>query len=243
MKQKTRRGWEFQNAKYYDIIYSGKDYKKESEKVRAIIRKYCTSGGTELLDVACGTGNHIAYLAKHYRITGTDISKTMLAIARKKYPHVKFAAGDMRSFDLKKKFDAVVCLFSSVGYMKTPGNLEKAIGNFSRHLKPGGVMIIEAFVDPKAYRTGSLHAIVADKPGMKLVRAGVSGRRGNIALLDFHFLVVTSRGVSYFKSRHDLGLFSKPLFMRLMRKSGMRALYLKDGLMKTRGLYVGIKKR
>jgi ubiquinone/menaquinone biosynthesis C-methylase UbiE len=242
MKQKIHEGWEFKNAEYYDLIYSGKNYKKESERVHAIIRKYCTSGGTELLDVACGTGNHIVHLKKHYRITGTDISKTMLAIARKKYPRVKFVAGDMRSFDLKKKFDAVACLFSSVGYMKTPGNLEKAIGNFSRHLKPGGVMIIEAFVDPKAYRTGSMHAIVVDGPGMKLVRAGVSKRRGNVALLDFHFLVVTSSGVSYFKSRHDLGLFSKPLFLRLMRKSGMRALYLKDGLMKTRGLYVGIKK-
>lgn len=242
MKQKINSGWEYKNANYYDVIYAGKDYKKEAGQIHSIIKKFKKSGGKDMLDVACGTGNHIAYLKKHYNITGVDISKTMLSIARKKYPKIKFVVGDMRTFDLKKKFDVVACLFSSVGYMKTADNLGKAIRNFSRHLKPGGVMIVEAFVDPKAYIPGKMHAAVSDMPNMKLVRAGVSRRRGNIALLDFHFLVVTPRGVSYFVSKHDLGLFGKPLFLRLMHQNGMVGKYLKNGLVKTRGLYVGIKK-
>ena len=67
-----------QFAKYYDSMYSWKDYKAESERIRALIKMYKTSRGREILDAACGTGNHIQYLKKYFNITGLDMDLDML---------------------------------------------------------------------------------------------------------------------------------------------------------------------
>ena len=49
-------------AKYYDLIYSWKDYAKETSELKRLFSKYKKSAGTMLLDVACGTGHHIKHL-------------------------------------------------------------------------------------------------------------------------------------------------------------------------------------
>ena len=44
-------------AEYYDLLYPEKDYKKESDKIRKIIKRHKKTNGNHLLEVACGTGN------------------------------------------------------------------------------------------------------------------------------------------------------------------------------------------
>ena len=46
-------------AKYYDLIYEWKDYKKEVEKIEGIIKKTKKSRGKDLLEMACGTAHHM----------------------------------------------------------------------------------------------------------------------------------------------------------------------------------------
>ncbi len=60
----------------------------------------------------------------------------------------------MLDFDLKRQFDAVTCLFSSIGYVKTKSRLGKAIRNISRHLLPGGVLLIEPWFTPEQWHPG-----------------------------------------------------------------------------------------
>ena len=43
----------------------------------------------------------------------------MLGIARHRLPGVPLHLADMRDFDLPERFDAVTCLFSSIGYLTT----------------------------------------------------------------------------------------------------------------------------
>ena len=74
-----------QLAKYYDKIYSTKDYKSESKRIHSLIKKYKKTNGKELLDIACGTGNHIQHLKKYYDITGLDLDKEMLSIVKKNF--------------------------------------------------------------------------------------------------------------------------------------------------------------
>jgi len=76
-------------AKHYDEIYYWKNYRKESEKIHRIIKKYKKTKGREILDVACGTGNHIQFLKRHYKITGIDLNQVMLRQARKKISKIK----------------------------------------------------------------------------------------------------------------------------------------------------------
>ena len=230
-----------QFAKYYDSIYKWKDYKAESERIRALIRQYKTSHGKEMLDVACGTGNHIQYLKKYFNVIGLDLDRDMLRIARKKFPDIKFIRGDMRTFKLNKQFDVIVCLFSSIAHVKTYAGLEKAFGNFFLHLKPGGVMIAEPFENPDSFIVNQSHAAYVNKPELKLARICVTKKRGNIAVFDFHFLVADKNRISYFIDRQDLGLFETKKVMNIMKHVGFSAKVLKGGIMKHRETYIGVR--
>src|SRR5439155_8731499 len=113
------------SAGFYDLIYSASRFKPVEEwadEVHAIIQERNPAAGT-LLDVACGTGHHLSYLRDHYSAEGVDISEEMLRVARARLPDVPLHHADMRTLDLGRTFDAVTCLFSSIGYAQEPDEL------------------------------------------------------------------------------------------------------------------------
>src|SRR3990167_7289842 len=156
-----------QLAKYYDLVYSWKDYKKEALKIKSLIKKYKKSDGKELLDAACGTGEHLKYLKSNFYCTGMDISKEMLKIAKKNVKGAVFKQADIINFNINKKFDAILCLFSSIAYLKTYKNLEKSIKNFYKHLKNGGVIIIEGFIAKSDFKPNSSYMDIYDGKNVK----------------------------------------------------------------------------
>ena len=81
------------SAIYYDLIYSFKNYRSESEKLDEFIQQFKKTRGKTLLDLACGTGSHITYLKNWYEIEGLDINPEMLTQARRKHPEIVFHKG------------------------------------------------------------------------------------------------------------------------------------------------------
>jgi ubiquinone/menaquinone biosynthesis C-methylase UbiE len=235
----TERMWA-DLARYYDDIYAWKDYASEATRITEVVERRCTSGGNALLDVACGTGEHIKYLQDRFIITGADLNPAMLEVARQKFPNTSFIEADMVTMNLHHQFDVVVCLFSSIGYVKTYDNLQRTLAAFYAHLKPGGVTIIEPFVKPDKYKVGMPHALTVDKPDLKISRMNVSEREEDLAIMDFYFQIATPQGVQQFRDRHELGLFEVERFKHTMTEVGFADVeFLSDGLMKDRGLYVG----
>lgn len=228
-------------ARYYDEIYSWKDYASEAVRIDEIVQQRIRSGGHELLEVACGTGKYIEHLKDKYHITGVDINPAMLEVARAKFPEMEFHEADMLDMDLGKQFDVVACLFSSIAYVKSYENLEKSIKNFYNHLKPGGVVIIEPFLEPDKYVEGVPHATFVDKPNLKIARMNTSIREGDTAILDLHFMVADKDGVKEFAEHHEMGLFDIERVKQMMSATGLEAEYTADGLMSDRGLYIGTK--
>jgi len=58
-------------AKYYDQIYLKKnDYENESQVVQDIIRRFERKPSESILDVGCGTGEHLKYLSRLFNCTG-----------------------------------------------------------------------------------------------------------------------------------------------------------------------------
>ena len=90
----------------------------EAAAVSSRIREH-KPGAATLLDVACGTGAHLVHFAREFRVEGIDISDDQLAVARTRLPGVELHQGDMTTFDLGRTFDAVTCMFSSIGYVGT----------------------------------------------------------------------------------------------------------------------------
>ena len=107
------------------------------------------------LDVACGTGRHLELLRATFPdLAGVDLEPGLLEVARTRLPGVSLTRADMRTFELGRTFDAVTCLFSSVGYLRDPDELAQAISRMAHHLSPGGVLVVDGWVKPDAWLPG-----------------------------------------------------------------------------------------
>jgi SAM-dependent methyltransferase len=179
-------------------------------------------------------------LSKYYKVEGSDLDGIMLKVARKNHPKIRFHQGDMRDFDLGCQFDIVTCLFSAIGYMKTKSDLRKAIKNMSKHVLPGGVLIVEPWFTPEQWHPGRVFALRVDKPDMKIIRMSHSGQRGKISLLEFEYLVGTSKGIKHMSEHHEFGLFTHEEYLDAFQSTGLKVIYDKKGLA-GRGLYIGRK--
>jgi SAM-dependent methyltransferase len=228
----------------YDAIYNsmGKDYRAEADKVHDYVLRHKRTPGSTLLDVACGTGLHLSHLKRLYEVQGLDASPEMLKLARQRCPGVTFHQGDMTDFDVGEKFDVVICLFSAIGYAQTVDNLNAAVGAMAGHLKPGGVLLVEPWIDPDVYESGRPWMHVVDEPDLKVVRMNVSDKRDGLAVLDFHYLVATPDGMEYFTEKHEVGLFTHREYLDAFLKAGLETVHDREGLMMRRGMYVGIPK-
>lgn len=102
--------------------------------------------GAKILDVPCGTGRHSMLFAKlGYRVTGVDISRDCLKIAKRRASHknAKYLTGDMsRLKNFSGHFDAVLNLFTSFGYFYTDKENEHVLREMCRALKPGGKLVL-----------------------------------------------------------------------------------------------------
>jgi len=109
-------------------------------------------GKKSILDVATGTGRIAYAIARshtNYKVVGIDINKDMLSEAIKKskgLPNLSYMLGDVEllNFD-NNSFDAVVTAFS----LSVFNNLDNAISEMHRVLKPGGKLILLDMLKPK----------------------------------------------------------------------------------------------
>ncbi|UCD17976.1 MAG: class I SAM-dependent methyltransferase [Candidatus Zixiibacteriota bacterium] len=229
-------------ARYYDLIYAWKDFGKEAGRLKEFIARHKKSDGNILLDAACGTGRHLKHLKNEFKCTGVDINRQILGVARRNASGIRFLVADIINLDLGKSFDIILCLFSSIGYVRTYRNLKRTVRGFSRHLKPGGVVLIEPWFVRSAFRPGAIFMQTYDGRKIKISRLTISKARGNISIIDMHYLVAEqSRGVRHFAERHEMGLFETEKTLEYMKAAGLKARFLKNGLMKDRGLFVGVK--
>jgi ubiquinone/menaquinone biosynthesis C-methylase UbiE len=225
-------------ARFYDAIYSWKDYRTEVDRLDRLIRERNREAGT-LLDVACGTGKHLELLRDAYEVEGVDLDPEMLAVAHQRLPGIPLHEGDMTSFDLGKRFDVVTCLFSSVAYARTPDRLTSTVAAMARHLEPGGVLVVEPFFPPDQWEEGHLHAIFVDEEELKISRISLSGPAAPEITMSFHYLVGAPENVTYFTEDHTVGLFTHQHYVEAFRAAGLEPEHDGEGLM-GRGLYVAV---
>jgi SAM-dependent methyltransferase len=227
------------SAAFYDAIYSFKDYAAEAVEVQALIEKRHPDAST-LLDVACGTGLHLQHLGGAFEVEGIDLDPGLLDIARERIPNVPLHEGDMRSFDLGKTFDAVTCLFSSIGYVGGPDELSQTFERFAAHLNPGGVVVVEGWFSPDEWDENHIGSVFVDKPDLKIARMNVAGTRERMSVMDLHYLVGTLDGIEHFIEPHELYLFTPEEYMAALESTGLSVEHDAGALM-GRGVYVGVK--
>jgi len=138
-----------EHAELYDLFYATKDYEYESSFVDNAIKEHGKSNGVSLLELACGTGNHAFQLEKAgYRICAIDYSPSMIARARKKAAlsnsSIRFDVQDMIELSCpNERFQTVICLFDSIGYVLTNKNIKEVFKRVNNVLDEGGLFIFE----------------------------------------------------------------------------------------------------
>lgn len=225
------------SAPYYDLLYGFKDYGAASADIHAVIQRY-NPGAQSLLDVACGTGCHLEHLRAWYDVEGLDINEELLAMARRRCPEVPLHRADMVDFSLPRSFDVVACLFSSVAYVKTPENLTSTVASMKRHLRPGGLILLEPWFTPETFWTGTITANFVDEPDTKIAWMYTSEVEDGLAVLDMHYLVGTPQSVDHFTERHELGLFSHDQYCAAIEETELAVTHDPEGPF-GRGLYIG----
>jgi ubiquinone/menaquinone biosynthesis C-methylase UbiE len=173
-------------------------------------------------------------------VEGLDLDAGLLSVAKKKHPGLRFHQGDMLNFDLGRQFDAVVCLFSSIAYVKTKPRLHRALKTMARHLLPGGVLVVEPWFSPKQWHPGRTSVIQVSKPDLNIVRMSLSRQRGKLSLIEFQYMVGTPKGIEHSLEIHELGLFTHQEYMDAFKSAGLGVTHDPEGL-DGRGLYIGVK--
>lgn len=102
-------------------------------------RQYCE--GKDVLEVGCGSGQGLGYLAKvANKVIGSDYSETLLNLTHKHYKdRIPLVRLDAQFLPIKDQSFDVAILFEAIYYLKDP---ESFIGESIRVLRPGGTLLM-----------------------------------------------------------------------------------------------------
>lgn len=161
------KGWF--GTRYYALLYGHRDERDARAWVDAILGYWSLPPGSRILDMACGRGRHVKWFRERgMAVSGIDISEGSIAEARIQLPDVDLQVHDMREPFAQERYDAVVCLFTSLGYFDSVDDDRAVLHAAYTALRPGGVFVIDFMNTPRV-----LHELV---PQQELEREGVRFR-------------------------------------------------------------------
>ncbi|MGH2559774.1 MAG: class I SAM-dependent methyltransferase [Thermomicrobiales bacterium] len=229
------------SAEVYDAIYEAiMDFAAGADRIHSLIAEHKETTGVTLLDVACGTGAYLTHLRGRYLVEGLDLDPGMLDVARRKHPDLTFHEADMADFDLARRFDALICLGSAIGYVGTIPRLQQTLQTFARHLLPGGVLIVERWFTPDEWMPGHQATTLVEQPELKIARMSVSALDGRLAIMDMHYLVASPRGIEHLSERHEMALFTRDEYLAAFRAAGLDVVDEPPSFLPGRKLYVAV---
>lgn len=134
--------------RYLDVMYSEHDnYEGFREFYLDLAREH---GGGGVIDIACGTGAVLLYLAEAgIDVDGTDLSSAMCEVARNKAEskglNLNIFPANMTDFKSARKYSLAIIARSGFMHLLTPEMQRAALLNIRDHLTDGGVLTLNTF--------------------------------------------------------------------------------------------------
>jgi SAM-dependent methyltransferase len=109
-------------------------------------------GRTPLLDAGCGTGRvAIELVRRGHDVVGADLDPDMIAVARRKAPHLTWVVADLAALDLGRRF-GVVMMAGNVLLFSRPQDRAAIVANLARHVAADGFLVAGFSLEPGGYR-------------------------------------------------------------------------------------------
>lgn len=147
--------WYDQNAEQYAEVNASIADIDQVDELAAML-----SPGDTLLDAGCAAGRDSKLFAERgFEVTGIDISDGLLSIALRQSPEITFINMSFLNLTFKdQSFDAVWA-HQSLLHLEQQKDVHKALSEFNRILKPGGILVVLV----KAQMGPNKTAVVSDK--------------------------------------------------------------------------------
>lgn len=140
-------------SRFYDILTQDVDYKKRTDYLCKIFKKYGKMP-TLLLDLACGTGGFsLQFAKKNMQVIGVDASENMLSVAQEKCAdegvNILFLCQKAENLDLYGTVDGAVCCLDSLNHITDYKALTKALSSVSLFLEKDSLFIFDVNTEYK----------------------------------------------------------------------------------------------
>ena len=221
---------------FYDLLYKNKNYKKETEYILSILKKYKIFKGN-LLEFGSGTGKHGCLLASNgYKVHGIEKSNDMIAKAHKT-KGFSCQKGDILTVKLDKLYDAILALFHVISYQTTNDQLNLVFANASRHLSKKGLFIFDLWYSPAVLSQRPsirIKKIIEDQIKITRVAEPVNFPNENRVNVNYTFFIqdLKTNHIKTFNEVHPMRHFSLPEIDRLAQINGFERLKAEEFLTK-----------
>jgi ubiquinone/menaquinone biosynthesis C-methylase UbiE len=152
--------------KQWNAIFKkeGKVFLKPQEDMPELVRLFRKRGVKKVLDLGCGSGRHVVYLAKNgFDVYGLDVAPVGLKITKDWLKQEKLKANlklgsFFKKLPYKDNFFGAIVAVQAISHGRIE-NIRKVIKEMERVLKPNGLLFITFTQNSgvKNWRIGSIH--------------------------------------------------------------------------------------
>ncbi len=206
----------------YGHMFTEERAEKESAFVAGALE---LKPGSSVLDLCCGQGRHSVELAKRgLQLTGLDLNPEYLELAKQtaqsKNVTIETIAADMRKIPFENKFDAIVNMYSSFGYLESEGEDFKVLESAVKALRAGGRLLLDMLNREWAidnyiqndWHTGADGTLYVERRELDLATSR----------MHVHFIVVEPKGGRRESIGHIIRLYTLTEMTRRLERAGMR---------------------
>ncbi len=214
-------------SKYYDLLYSCKDYNAEADYISECINRY-SPNAKSILEFGSGTGGHGLILQKkRFDIYGLERSTQMVDVARQHGFSCEQA--DIINFEIDRKFDVVISLFHVISYINDNNSLEKVFRNALQCLNSGGIFIFDVWYSPAVYHLKPEARIKkVENDEICVIRIADPEIHSNINVVDVNYTILVNDKTTdkwiEFQEKHPMRHFSIPEIRLLAMLTGFELL-------------------
>lgn len=215
---------------YFDAHNIGDDTDLKNSVVEKLLKKH---GVKTVLDLTCGTGSQVFFLAKRgYKIIGSDFSPALLKIAREKAKKAKlnlqFIDGDMRHTKAGK-FDAVITMFNAIGHLSKK-DFAKTLKNIRENLGNNGIYIFDIFnleaLTDKVVANFAMHshAKIDDTQIHSIQCSSIDRKNGLLTSYDNHVIQKSANKPTRITNQFSLQIYNAKELQKMLIENGFKIL-------------------